>query len=420
MKKKYYKSILIISSVFASYSVQSVGAGLSESTIATINDEVGSAVSVSALQGVINDVNASNGSTRSSSFSGTIGGSSVRAYSPSGTTFNNLSVGRLTSGQQTANITNKVSGASERLVVEVDGVTVFDGSTVDRAALLDIARMFNVLPFVDTATSTSLSSTSASSASSQIMWGNVNAQVLSHKQLRAMANRPSSYFLMSDLRYEQGRFTKSKDDGDIKGATMSMATEIGGVELGAYIPYDYIDFESFNAHRTGTVLYAKRNWQLPHSLQLSTLANFNYLATYVSELSLTNTVGGGFGTSISYDNGGDFVPRVSFALQYNQDFYYKAQSYIKDDHQLLTKSGVSLGYRLFENTTLNAGFGYTNDVTSYKSASNKLKDNDYFDITVGGSIAISDMWQASLSYKRLLGLDTYYSNTVYLGTTLGF
>ena len=235
-----------------------------------------------------------------------------------------------------------------------------------------------------------------------------------------MANRPSSYFLMSDLRYEQGRFTKSKDDGDIKGATMSMATEIGGVELGAYIPYDYIDFESFNAHRTGTVLYAKRNWQLPHSLQLSTLANFNYLATYVSELSLTNTVGGGFGTSISYDNGGDFVPRVSFALQYNQDFYYKAQSYIKDDHQLLTKSGVSLGYRLFENTTLNAGFGYTNDVTSYKSASNKLKDTDYFDITVGGSIAISDMWQANLSYKRLLGLDTYYSNTVYLGTTLGF
>ncbi len=420
MKKKYYKSILIISSVFASYSVQSVGAGLSESTIATINDEVGSAVSVSALEGVINDVKASNGSKQSSSFSGTIGGSSVRAYSPSGTTFNSLSVGRLTSGQETANITNKDSGASERLVVEVDGVTVFDGSIVDRATLLDIARTFNILPFLNTATSTSLASTSASSASSQIIWGNVNAQVLSHKQLRAMANRPSSYFLMSDLRYEQGRFTKSKDDGDIKGATMSMATEIGGVELGAYIPYDYIDFESFNAHRTGTVLYAKRNWQLPHSLQLSTLANFNYLATYVSELSLTNTVGGGFGTSISYDNGGDFVPRVSFALQYNQDFYYKAQSYIKDDHQLLTKSGVSLGYRLFENTTLNAGFGYTNDVTSYKSASNKLKDTDYFDITVGGSIAISDMWQANLSYKRLLGLDTYYSNTVYLGTTLGF
>jgi hypothetical protein len=420
MKKKYYKSILLISSVFASYSVQSVGAGLSESTIATINDEVGSAVSVSALEGVINDVNASNGSKLSSSFSGTIGGSSVRAYLPSGTTFNGLSVGRLTSGQETANITNKNSGASERLVVEVDGVTVFDGSTVDRATLLDIARTFNILPFLNTATSTSLASTSASGASSQIIWGNVNAQVLSHKQLRAMANRPSSYFLMSDLRYEQGRFTKSKDDGDIKGATMSMATEIGGVELGAYIPYDYIDFESFNAHRTGTVLYAKRNWQLPHSLQLSTLANFNYLATYVSELSLTNTVGGGFGTSISYDNGGDFVPRVSFALQYNQDFYYKAQSYIKDDHQLLTKSGVSLGYRLFENTTLNAGFGYTNDVTSYKSASNKLKDTDYFDITVGGSIAISDMWQASLSYKRLLGLDTYYSNTVYLGTTLGF
>lgn len=433
---KFSITALVAMSIFASYSSLAVGAGLSPSVITQINDEVGAAVNVTALDRAISDAGLINDSIiqpnlvsdplfggtfyNLSSIQGTINGRAIKIYSPSGTPLGRLTGENLTRDLQQLNIRNESSGNPERVVVEVDGVTVFDGTLVDRASLIDLARMLDILPFLEAATSTSLASTSASSASSQIIWGNLDAKVLSHKQKRAMANRPTSFFLMSDLRYEQGKFTKSGDNGDIKGVTMSLNTEVAGVELGAYIPYDYIDFESFGAHRTGTVLYAKRSWQLPYSLQLSTLVNFNYMATYVSELSLTNTVGGGFGTSLSHDNGGDFVPRVSFALQYNQDFYYKAQSYIKDDHQLLVKTGASLGYRLFENATLNGGFGYTHDVTDYKSGYNKLKDNDYFDITVGGSVTISDMWQANLNYKRILGLDSYYSNVVYLGTTLGF
>jgi hypothetical protein len=225
---------------------------------------------------------------------------------------------------------------------------------------------------------------------------------------------------MADLKYEQARFTNNDDDGDIKGVLMSISTEVAGVELGAYIPYDYMDFESFSAHRTGTMLYAKRNWHLPYSLQLSTMANFNYMASYVNDFALTNTFGGGFGTSLSYDTGGDFVPRFSFAFQYNHDDYYKAADLIKDNHQYLVKFGPSLGYRLFENATLQGGFVYTRDLTDYISAYNQMKDNDYFDINFGGSYAIADMWKVNLSYKRILGLDSYYSNTVYLGTVVGF
>jgi hypothetical protein len=59
-------------------------------------------------------------------------------------------------------------------------------------------------------------------------------------------------------------------------------------------------------------------------------------------------------------------------------------------------------------------------VTGYTSIFNKTKDNDYFDITVGGSYAIADTWQVNLNYKRILGLDSYYTNAVFLGTTVGF
>jgi hypothetical protein len=226
---------------------------------------------------------------------------------------------------------------------------------------------------------------------------------------------------LADLKYEQARYTHNGEDGHIGGLLMSLSTEIAGVEVGAYVPYDYLNFESFTGHRTGTVLYANRNWQLPYSLQLTTMTNFNYMATYISQMALTNTFGGGVGTSLSYDDGGDFVPRISFAFQYNQDDYYKANDIIKDNHQFLVKTGASLGYRLFENATLRAGFVYTRDVTDYKTYYNKnIKDNDYFDIIVGGSYAIADMWQVNLTYKRILGLNYYYSNAVFLGTTIGF
>jgi hypothetical protein len=294
---------------------------------------------------------------------------------------------------------------------------------LNRQDAIDLARTLEIIPTLDVMTSSSLASTSPSSASSQLVYGVLNPNLLSrsHRERRSIiANRPTN-FAMADLKYEQAKFTNSNNSGDIKGTTMTMSTEVaGGVQLGAYIPYDYMSFQSFSAHRTGTMLFAKRDWELPKGLQLATLVNFNYMATYVSSTSLTNTFGGGFGTALSHDDGGDLVPRVSFALQYNQDDYYKANDLIKDNNQLLVKTGGSLGYRLFDNATLQGGVIYTRDITDYKSNFNKQKDNDYFDVTVGGSYAIGDMWQVNLNYKRILGLQNYYSNSVFLGTALDF
>jgi hypothetical protein len=365
----------------------------------------------------------------SSSISGTLNGHAVKIYSTNGAPLGQLGqikvIDATTGGRVTKNTQYvSISGlSSEKVNLEIDGVKVFDSNQLlNRQDAIDLARTLEIIPTLDAMTSSSLASTSPSSASSQIVYNLLDAKVKSRKQRAAMANLPAKdfNFAIGDLKYEQARFTNTNNNGDIKGAMMSLSTEVLGVTLGAYIPYDYMNFDTFSAHRTGTVMYGKRDWQLPQNLQLTTLANFNYIATYVSSASLTNTFGGGFGTSLSHDDDGDFVPRVSFALQYNQDDYYKANDLIKDNNQLLIKTGGSLGYRLFENATLNAGLIYTRDVTDYKSNFNKKKDNDYFDLTVGGSYSIADMWQVNLNYKRILGLENYYSNTVFLGTALGF
>jgi hypothetical protein len=279
----------------------------------------------------------------------------------------------------------------------------------------------------DALDSSSLASTSSSSASAQIVYDKLTSKPLSHRQKKLQAQQAARKvnLALGDLKYEQARFKDSNTGGDIKGLLMSLSTEVSGVELGAYIPYDYMDFEQFTAHRTGAILYAKRDWQLPNSLQLRTLVNFNYIANvnrfnFATDDSVIDTFGGGFGTSLTHDNGGNFIPSLSFALQYNEDDYGKDNKFVVDDHQLLAKTGASLGYRLLENTTVQAGFVYNHDLTDYKSFANKLKDNDYIDLSLGGTFSISDTWQVSLTYKRILGLASYYSNTVFLGTTIGF
>lgn len=392
---KSLKSLLVAMSILSNYAVQVAAAPvtpLSSSINTDIKNRV-SGVDFAALERVINDgtlinnttvkanlVNDPTGGGRyysPSSISGTLNGHAVKVYSTNGTPLGqlgNLNVIDAATGGRVTKDTQQISisGLSaETVTLEIDGVKMFTtNQLLSRADALDLARTLEVItPAVEVMTSSSLASTSPSSASSIIVYNKLNRIVHSHKERAkeraAIANRFN--VAIADLKYEQARFTNNNNNGNIVGAMMSLSTEIAGVELGAYIPYDYMNFDGFYAHRTGTVIYAKHDWQLPKSLQLTTLVNFNYMATYVSNFSLTNTFGGGFGTSLNYDDGGDFVPRVSFALQYNQDDYYKANNLIKDNNQLLIKTGGSLGYRLFENATLQAGIIYTRDVTGYKS-----------------------------------------------------
>jgi len=288
-----------------------------------------------------------------------------------------------------------------------------------------------------------LGSVSTSTSNSQLIFGMMDAKVQSHKEKQDQINitKPAPAisseqkpmpeppakninFTLTDLKYEQVKFANTGTKGNIKSLMLAFSTELSNaVELGVYVPYDYMDFNTFTAHRTGAIFYAKHNQQLAdisENLQLSTMINMSGVATYFTDSRLSGTLGAGFGASLSYDNGGDFVPRALFSFQYAKDYLPDAAGHAPDTDQYLVKMGASLGYRLFENGTLYSGFSYTRDVTPYKLLSNEAKDHDYVDLSIGGSYLIASAWQVSLSYKRVLGLQDYTSNAVFLGTSLGF
>lgn len=364
---------------------------------------------LNSIQGGSNTFHSSFGS---SSLAGALNGHLVNVYTLGGAALNNNALGGnlgfvdAVTGGKVTKYTDQIklkAPLSDTVMLMVDGQKVIDSTqTVSREDVLGLLRTLEILPALNTASSTILGPMSPSGLSSQIVYDKLTPKLRSRKEVAAVRMRPDTGnpFIV-DLKFEQVQF-KGTEKGSIQGILMNMSTDIAGVEVGAYIPYDYLSFKSFDAHRTGGVIYAKHDLQLPMNLTLSSMANFNGIATYIPDFSVTGTVGGGIGTTLTYDDDGDFVPQASFSFQYNRDYYPVVGKYIKDNEQYLVKMGTSLGYRVFENGTINAGFTYTRDITDYVSKFNKIKDNDYFDLSISGSYAIADTWSVNLAYKRIL------------------
>ncbi|MCK4494265.1 MAG: hypothetical protein KAU26_09425 [Methylococcales bacterium] len=421
---------------------------LDPTIVPNINKEIGEVLNTSAADTIYNDIIRINEDTikpnlaftgdidkkvyNSSTLSGTLNGRKIKVYTTGGTPIgllNDTPGKKYSSKTQNSAIMKQVSDnnyvplGNERVVIESDGMVIFDSSVVTRADLINIARTLGLLPVMNSLTSSSLASTSPSATSSRIIYDALlDTTTLSYKGKAALSKRATSGvgFSVADLKYEQGRFTDANDDGNIKSITFALSTMFKGFEVGAYIPYEYMDFDSFQGHKTGVVLYAKKDWLLPQHLKLTTIANFNYMATYITGFALTNTFGGGLSTALTYDDGGRFIPRISFSAQYNTDDYYKANDFITDNEQYLVKIGASLGYRLFDNMALQTGVVYTRDITDYSTSFNRGEDQDFYIMRFGGRYTISNMWQVNLNYERIIGLDNYYSNSIFLGTTMDF
>ena len=466
LMKKQHKVItsLLLYGLTTSVNAVEFTSTLDPTIIPNINKEIGEVLNTSAADTIYNDLvrinkavikpnlafnkNTADDKTvyNLSTLSGTLNGRNIKVYTTGGTPIgllNDAPGKKYSSKTQNSTILKKISEnnyvplGNERVVIESDGVVIFDSNVVTRADLINIARTLGLLPVMNALTSSSLASTAPSATSSRIIYDYLlDATVLSYKAKSARKNNQNLTLnydqgsvtginnkggvAIVDLKYEQGRFTEADDDGDIKSITLAVSTMFKGFEVGAFVPYEYMDFESFEGHKTGVVLYAKKDWLLPHHLKLTTVANFNYIATYITGFALTNTFGGGLSSALTYDDGGRFVPRISFSAQYNTDDYYRANEFIIDNEQYLIKIGASLGYRLLDNIALQGGMIYTRDITDYATSFNRGEDKDYYSIKFGATYTVSNMWQVNLNYKRIIGLDNYYSNTVFLGTTMDF
>lgn len=313
-----------------------------------------------------------------------------------------------------------IPGASPgQYQITVNGQAFFSGSTLTQAE--KTAFLLAIGYSEQTAlSSSSLASTSASSKVSDTIFNTIiNPSIQTRTQQQQSKALQKLIVSVADLKYEHAQFTDTNDKGNIGGFTASASYDINEkFSLGAVIPYDYLSFNTFQAHRTGVIMYAKNTLKLPSSFELSTAINGNVMYT-ASQDRVTNrvtqlgTFGGGFSTRLKSDNNdSNFVPSVAFSYQYNQD-----STNIKDNYQHLIKLGPSLGYRILDNATIQVGGSWTKDISQYKQLQN---GNDFYDVGVEGTWLIADAWQLRGGYKKVLGLTNFESDSVFLGSSLKF
>lgn len=267
---------------------------------------------------------------------------------------------------------------------------------------------------------TSMASTSSSAKISDTVFRSIiSPSIQTRSQQQQQQNRPLQKLIVSfaDLKYERAEFNDTNDKGNIGGFTASGSYDINrNFTLGAVVPYDYLSFDTFDAHRTGIILYGKHTLKLPSHFELSTAVNGNYMyAATQFKLAGNNqlsTYGGGFSTRLKFDNDSDFVPSAAFSLQYNED-----NTDIRDNHQYLVKLGPSLGYRVLDNATIQVSGTWNKDITHY---SQKPNDTEFYDLGIESAWFISDAWQLRGGYKKVLGLNNFDSDSVFLGSSVKF
>jgi hypothetical protein len=263
----------------------------------------------------------------------------------------------------------------------------------------------------------------ASRAAGTVFKSVVDKSATTRNQQQLLTNIATGglHLSVADLRYEHADFRAFNNSGDIGGFTASGSYEFNDTfSVGGLIPYDYMSFEMFEAHRTGFIGYGKGKWNVLQGMELSAIVNGNYIYTGTDYNGAANTAdvhtyGGGFSTRLDYDKGGDFLSALAFSIQYNQD-----NSKALDDHQYLIKLAPSVGYRIGDNAVVKVFGAWNNDVTHYRTVGNKLKDSEFFDLGIEGNYNISETWQLKGGYKKILDLQAFDSDAFYLGSSLSF
>lgn len=216
------------------------------------------------------------------------------------------------------------------------------------------------------------------------------------------------------LRY--ANIEQNDSDGDVIGCNIGMAHDFENFTIGGILPYDYMDFDSFfNANRLGLILFAQYFHDLSPSVTATFTGNLNYVYTDIDYnyggSDDINTFGGGLSASMTLDKD-SYVASMAFSYQYNRD-----DIDVEDDYQHLIKFGVNAGYRFGQNIVVTLFSVWNKDITDYKYSS---QDDDYCDLGTEVTMNLSDTFGLTVGYKKVVSLDNYDSDEVYLGSTLKF
>lgn len=204
------------------------------------------------------------------------------------------------------------------------------------------------------------------------------------------------------------------ENGMVSGFNLGLAYDVDNFTFGVMLPYDYFNFDSFTANRIGSILFGQYHLSLTEELEATFTANLNYMFTDFRILGQDddlNTYGAGLSAGLRYSQE-LYELGCGVSYQYNQD-----DVDLDDDSQDLVKLGANVGYRVTPDQVVNLFGTWTYDATDYKY---DYGDTDYFEIGTEYRANFSDTWALNVGYRKVVDLEDYDSDMVYLGTTWQF
>lgn len=204
------------------------------------------------------------------------------------------------------------------------------------------------------------------------------------------------------------------ENGQITGFNLGMAYDVDNYTFGVMVPYDYFDFDSFSANRIGAIGFGQYHLGLTEELEATFTANLNYMfanydfGSFDEDL---NTYGAGLSAGLSFSQE-DYAAGCGLSYQYNQDDVDSP-----DDEQHLLKLGGNVGIYMTPDQVLNLLVTWNYDATDYK---NDYGDTDYFELGVEYRANFSETWAMSAGYRKVVDLENFDSDMVYLGTVWQF
>lgn len=204
------------------------------------------------------------------------------------------------------------------------------------------------------------------------------------------------------------------ENGLVSGFNLGLAYDVENFTFGVMLPYDYFNFDSFTANRIGSILFGQYHLSLTEELEATFTANLNYMFTDFRILGQDddlNTYGGGLSAGLRFSQE-LYELGCGVSYQYNQD-----DVDFEDDSQDLVKVGANVGYRVTPDQVVNLFGTWTYDATDYTY---DYGDTDYFEIGTEYRANFSETWALNVGYRKVVDLEDYDSDMVYLGSTWQF
>ncbi len=206
-------------------------------------------------------------------------------------------------------------------------------------------------------------------------------------------------------------------DGNLLGFNIGLAHDFNeNFTIGAIFPYEHLNVDDvFEANRYSMIVFAQYIHDISPDLSAALIGNLNYTYTdldydFGGDNNI-NTYGGGISAALTLDKD---VYSASVAASYQ---YSKEDIDWSDDYQHLLKLGVNAGYRIGQNFVITLFGVWNKDVTDYSFNS---YDDDSFDVGTELTMGFSDSFGLTIGYKKLLGLDGFDSDEIYIGSIFRF